>query len=99
MHRTFDPEEIKEASRYCETEQSGVRTFFVYSNVDYMADNDTVVSWSLEHRYKLIVVALLSYITAKCNTTHGRSKRSGWSGFGWTSFHGHFWNYACADNE
>ena len=34
-----------------------------------MAYNDTVVSWSLEHRYKLLVVALLSYIKAKHNTT------------------------------
>ena len=32
-------------------------------------------------------------------SNHGRSKRSGWSGFGRTSFQGHFWNCACADNE
>ena len=30
---------------------------------------------------------------------HGSSKRSGWSSFGRTTFHGHFWNCACADNE
>ena len=30
---------------------------------------------------------------------HGRSKQSGWSGFGWTSFHCHFWNCTCADNK
>ena len=34
-----------------------------------------------------------------CNTIHGRSKWSGWSGFGQTSFYDHFWNCACADNE
>ena len=33
------------------------------------------------------------------HSTHGRSKRSGWSGFGRISFNGHFWNCACADNE
>ena len=32
-------------------------------------------------------------------STHGRSKRSGWSGFGRTTFYRHFWNCACADNE
>ena len=51
--------------------------------------------WSVHHKSQWYDLLISSFQPSD----HGRSKRSGWSGFGRTSFHGQFWNCACADNE
>ena len=49
----------------------------------------------LQHKPKIVnVVSICTLLHV-----HGRSKQSGWSGFGLTSFHFRFQDCACADNR